>query len=48
MPQLAVKGPDGKTYQFPPDATDKEIAEFFQPAATQQPKSLQWLIWIGR
>jgi hypothetical protein len=38
---LSVQGPDGKTYQFPKDATDAEIASFFKTQSEAKPPN--WL-----
>lgn len=35
--QMGVKGPDGKTYQFPSDATDDEIVTFFSKQGPEKP-----------
>ena len=35
--QFQVKGPDGKSYTFPADATDEEIRAFFQKQTAQPP-----------
>lgn len=41
MPQgLKVTGPDGKVYNFPSDATDSEIAAFFEPSKPNRRSAL--------